>query len=286
MDRDIELAESLLGGPRFRAYLDYASGNSGLSDPDDVGRLALELYRWNVRMSSVVMGYVSYVEVLVRNAIDARLCEWIRRQSVSGYADWIDVHGLDPLGRIRRLVNGDGMDHLAEAMQDALRKQRQWKADSSHPRHDDRVNRDDVFTQLSFGAWDGMLRHADGDPELADVLMSAFPNIEAAWAVEQARMPRAVLPGNPSDSSQRRLRLELVCRLRRIRKVRNRAGHQENLLRVEFPTLRRDMFFVLSALGPECLHWALPDRALALKEADPMKLVVDFKAGRQTRKEI
>ena len=230
------------------------------------------------------MGYVSYIEVLVRNAIDDKLRSWISKQRVTGYDDWIDVYCADPLGRIRHLINGDGSDHLSEAMQDALRKQRQWKSDATHPRHGDAINRNDVFTQLSFGAWDSMLKRSDDDQELASVLMSAFPNIEVAWSVEQVRMPHAVLPGNLSDDRQRRLRLELVRRLQRIRKVRNRAGHQENLLRVDFPTLRRDMLFVLSALGPSCLHWALPDRAVRLKEADPYAVIANFRKTSDTSK--
>ena len=234
--------------------------------------VALELYRWNVRASSLVMEYVSYIEVLVRNAMDHVICAWLENQPVHSVSDWIIVNGDDPLSRIRRLVNTGDKDYFQDAYITAMRKQKQWKSDYAHPRHGDHINRDDVFSQLTFGTWDGMLSRSSSDPELAQVLMNAFPEINRAWMIEQKRMPNAVLPDG-SDSSGDGLRLELTNRLRNIRNVRNRAVHEENLLRVDFPQLRRNMLFVLGAIGAEYIRWAFPDYANALKALTPRQVI-------------
>ncbi|MBW3090926.1 Abi family protein [Bifidobacterium miconisargentati] len=286
MQNDIQTLNRLFGEARFKVYLDYAkdSMEEGCGE-SELLPLALELYRWNIRMSTLVMGYVAYIEVFVRNSIDECLCAWISEQPPAPVSDWIDVNRSLPLNRIRRLLNGDGRDYLEEARNAALRKQQLWKSDQSHPRHNDRINRNDVFAQLTFGAWDGLLRRADKDAELAQVLLSAFPNVESAWALEEQRMRNARLPGSEADDRGSRLRRELADRLKSIRNVRNRAGHEENLLRVEFPKVRRDMLFVLGSLGTDCIQLALPDLAEPLKHADPRRIVQEY-SGVKNRKEF
>ena len=269
---NVEMTSRFLSDARFRVYLDFAESH-GIAEDRSLD-VAVRLYRWNVDMAAEVMKCVAYLEVFVRNAIDAQLLSWIRGQRIESFSDWIDVEGRDPIGRIRKLVNADGQDHFASAKASALYKRQAWKSDSRHPRHGDMINRDDVFAQFTFGAWESILRRSSDDPELAQVLMGAFPYIERAWELETKRMPNAKLPGNADDSRSDRLRKELVSRLRRIRDVRNRASHEENLLRVEFPKVRRDMLFVLGALDPECIRFALPDSAESLKRADPMQIVV------------
>ena len=282
MQIDRESLNRFFGEARFKVYVNYvianidavyASPDSYDVDSTEILLIALELYRWNVKMSATIMEYVAYIEVFVRNSIDLQLRSWLSKQTPVMMDDWIDAQHFMPINRIRRLLNGDGRDHLDEARNAALRKQQLWRSDQSHPRHADRVNRNDIFAQLTFGAWDGMLRQSGKDSELAHVLMNAFPDIESAWSVEERRMKNARLPGNDSDLRIDRLRRELIDRLKSIRNVRNRAGHEENLLYVEFPKVRRDMLFVLGALGPKCIQLALPDTAEPLRHADPRQII-------------
>ena len=94
----------------------------------------------------------------------------------------------------------------------------------------------------------------------------------------------AALPGNDGDPFEDRLRKELVDRLKSVRTIRNRIGHDENLLRVEFAKLRYDMFFILDALGPECPNWAFPDKGEALKTLNPARCIATWQNDSEDRK--
>lgn len=266
-----------LSDARFRVYLDYARKTTGIDDETLLTEAAVDLYRWNVTAASTAIGYISFVEVFVRNAIDRQLRLWLAGQRPDRFDDWIDVRRRNPIERIRALINSPERDYLTEAVNTALRRQRQWRSDQSHPRHGHAITRDDVFSQLTFGTWDGMLSRSSHDPDLAHALMGAFPNVEAAWSSEARRMPRVVLPGNDNDPHEDRLRRELIDRLKSIRTIRNRISHDENLLRVEFPKLRHDMYFVLNALGPDCPNWAFPDKAAPLKTLTPANLIAKWR---------
>lgn len=262
-----------LGQSRFRAYADFVR-DSGVSFADsEIDEAAMELYRWNAEASAMVMRYIPWIEVLVRNAIDRQLRLWLAQQAPQSCDDWIDVDNTRPMDRIRALVNTPEKDYLSEARRTALSKKRFWRSDQSHPRHGDEIGRDDVFAQLTFGTWDGMLSRAAKDPELAGVLMKAFPNIEDAWESEASRMPNSSLPGTEADAHEDRLRKELISRLKSVRVVRNRIGHDENLLRVNFPKIRHDMYFVLNSLGADYPKWAFPDKAEPLKRLNPLQVL-------------
>ena len=270
------MASRFLADARFQVYLDYARRHVDTVDRERLVDLAVRLYRWNVEASAITIGYIGYIEIFVRNAIDHRLCEWVSGQQITGIPDWLEAGKSDPIGRIRALINSPERDYIAEARNTALRKQRHWRSDQTHPRHGDAVTRDDVFSQLTLGTWDGMLSRSGKDPERAHVLMGAFPNIADAWASELRRMPKGRLPGNDGDPFEDRLRKELVDRLKSVRTIRNRIGHDENLLRVEFAKLRYDMFFILDALGPECPNWAFPDKGEALKTLNPARCIATW----------
>ena len=266
-----------LSDARFRVYVDFAREYGDLQDDRLVGDLALRLYRWNISAASVAFGYISFVEVCVRNAMDQCLKTWISQQLYHAPTDWLEIGVTDPVARIRALINSEDRDYVSEAYKAAQRKQREWRSDQHHPRHGQTVNRDDVFSQLTLGTWDGMLRRSGKDPELAHVLMGAFANVNDAWESEKRRMPNTRLPGNESEPVEDRLRREIVDRLAGIRLIRNRIAHDENLLRVRFPKLRHDMFFILNALDAACPNWAFPDRAVPLKALDPLQVVKDFR---------
>lgn len=122
------------------------------------------------------------------------------------------------------------------------------------------------------------------DPELAHVLMGAFPNIADAWASELRRMPKGRLPGNDGDPFEDSCARNWWTASNRFVPSRNRIGHDENLLRVEFAKLRYDMFFILDALGPECPNWAFPDKGEALKTLNPARCIATWQNDSEDRK--
>lgn len=265
-----------LSEPRFSVYRAYVSEHCPGLERDAVEQYATELYRWNVAASAKVMAHISYVEVFVRNSIDQAIRRWLANQRIDGFPDWLGSQPMDPIGRIRNLVNTADRDYLEAARINALSRQKQWRSEQQHPRHGDCANRDDVFAQLTFGTWDGMLRRSVNDSELMEALMSAFPDVGAAWTVEARRMRNARLPGTEGDDEQERLCRELTDRLRSIRNIRNRAGHEDNLLRVDFPQLRRNMFFVLGSIGRECIRLAFPDGAQDLRSMSAVRFLADL----------
>ncbi|NMM94978.1 Abi family protein [Bifidobacterium oedipodis] len=268
--------EQLLSKPRFQAYLDYAKMTLPNAETSIINSKAVDLYRWNKHAAGKLLPILSDVEVVVRNAIDQQLIHWLREQQGREPSDWIDVGSNTPIEQIRNLINGnnpDCKDYLAEARSRARRNEKNWRRNSNvrHPRHNDVANRDDVFAELTLGTWCGVLDRisANDSPSLFDSIMNAFPLVEAAWKQEQQRMPHAQLPGNNSNPRDG-YREELSSRLKRIKNIRNRAVHNENLLRVDFPGLAYDILFVLNAIGPESVQWAMPDKGRWLRhEADP-----------------
>lgn len=265
-----------LSEPRFSAYRAYVAERYPGLEPDALERYATGLYRWNVAASAKVMAHISYVEVFVRNSVDQAIRRWLAARRVDGFPDWVGSRPMDSIGRIRNLVNTADRDYLEAARISALSRQKQWRSEQQHPRHGGRANRDDVFAQLTFGTWNGMLRRSANDPELMGALMSAFPDAGVAWAVEARRMPNAELPGAEGNSDQERLCRELTNRLQSIRNIRNRAGHEDNLLRVDFPQLRHNMFFVLGSIGRECIRLAYPDGAQELRTMSSERFLTDL----------
>lgn len=143
------MASRFLADARFQVYLDYARRHVDTVDRERLVDLAVRLYRWNVEASAITIGYIGYIEIFVRNAIDHRLCEWVSGQQITGIPDWLEAGKSDPIGRIRALINSPERDYIAEARNTALRKQRHWRSDQTHPRHGDAITRDDVFSQLT-----------------------------------------------------------------------------------------------------------------------------------------
>ena len=58
--------------------------------------LTFALYEWNIEASAAALSLAAMVEVVVRNALDARLTDWARQRNVS---DWLEHNPLDSRGR-------------------------------------------------------------------------------------------------------------------------------------------------------------------------------------------
>ena len=99
------MASRFLADARFQVYLDYARRHVDTVDRERLVDLAVRLYRWNVEASAITIGYIGYIEIFVRNAIDHRLCEWVSGQQITGIPDWLEAGKSDPIGRIPRCLN-------------------------------------------------------------------------------------------------------------------------------------------------------------------------------------
>lgn len=127
----------------------------------------------------------------------------------------------------------------------------------NHPRYGQPVSHDDIVAQLTFGSWSSLLgeglswqRACETDTLWYDALHNAFP---------YARI----------NASGRRY---IGKRLERMRQLRNRIPHQENLLRINVNDRLRDMLTVLSSIDPNYPTWAMADsRVRQVAREDPRK---------------
>ena len=231
------VAEQMLSQPRLQPYLDAAD--------NDMQR-AVELYRWNQRLTGVVLKHSSDVEIAVRNALDAQLV--ILCHNEFGMEDWIGPESDSTPEEIYGLLRKG----IQEARVHALAESRHRPKD--HPRYRCAPNRDDVLAQLTFGTWDLLL-----GADLASGMQDAIQ--QRLWS---QGLCKAFPNGRQDDEGRRRI----AVRLKRIRKLRNRAAHAENLLRVEPEKRLTDMLSVLSAISKEFSTWSMqasPYRAIVKK---------------------
>lgn len=82
--------DDLLSRPRLRRYLDAAAGDRST---------ALELYSWNLQVSAAFYESLHYLEVGLRNAMDLRLCQFVKDRG--GRTRWY-VDPMVPLTRHTR----------------------------------------------------------------------------------------------------------------------------------------------------------------------------------------
>lgn len=224
--KETPTAELLLSKPRLQPYLDAAEGN--LND-------AVSLYRWNQEFISVVLKHSSDVEMAVRNAMDRQL--QILSQGRYNMLDWIGIEDNSTPDEIYSVLGKGIRDARAHAKTEAHQRPK------DHPRFGARPTRDDVLAQLTFGTWDILLGSNLSMRETASV-----PQL--LWSEGLC----AAFPGMPSDDLARH---RLSLKLKRIRTLRNRAAHGENLLRVEPERRLTDMLSILSVINPEFPQWSM-----------------------------
>ncbi|MFD0774074.1 hypothetical protein ACFQZ2_09070 [Streptomonospora algeriensis] len=140
-DDDAGIVWNLLSEPRTAPYLEKAGGNR-----ND----ALALYEWSARTAAAAFEDVGHLEVLLRNALDARLARYFREDSRR--IPWF----LMP-------IPGDG--HGAESVQ-AVRERL---------REEGKESRDEIVAGLTFGFWSGLLGEAY-DELWRECLHEVFPN--------------------------------------------------------------------------------------------------------------
>lgn len=135
------MASRFLADARFQVYLDYARRHVDTVDRERLVDLAVRLYRWNVEASAITIGYIGYIEIFVRNAIDHRLCEWVSGQQITGIPDWLEAGKSDPMEDTgfdqqprARLYRGGPEHGIAQATALAFRPDASKARGCDHPR--------------------------------------------------------------------------------------------------------------------------------------------------------
>ncbi len=178
-----------IAAPRLAPYLACTGGNP---------TRALRLYEWNIDLSAGVYGILHRFEVILRNAIDARLCIWNATQrdrdtNRSYGSDWL----LDPAPLLARLAE--------RAVTEAADRAATAAAGRPNPT----VGHADVLAQTSFGTWRFLLPDTDAGRQLL-------------WKAEIAH----AFPHLPTGYSGQAVTDEVD----RVYQLRNRVAHLEPLL--------------------------------------------------------
>lgn len=207
--------EALAGPVRLAPYLAVAGG--------DMSK-ATELYLWAVNLAGALHSTIALVEVAVRNALDAQLAEWNAAQVGQRGRHWA-LHGCAaPL--LYELIGPKRLRFARESAEKEAHRRPQ-----GHPRRGASVTNDDVVAQLMFGTWVGLVAPTSGSPRRqqrlwCEGLCDAFPGADT------------------SDAG----RVKLGRQLERIRRLRNRVAHHDNLLGVETDHRLNDMLAVLRVI--------------------------------------
>lgn len=206
-----------LGSARYQPYLDAADGDEAL---------AADLYLWGTELAGAWHLHLSFIEVLVRNSIGCRLKIWNTTQSHNGIAlqsQWTSANGA---GKTLYQLIGKGI----KIAQDAAKKEARWRH-PTHPRHAVIPTHDDIIAQLTFGAWSRLLR---------------FPGKSKFVPAPRALWQQSLRHAFPHTSQDNNGLLKVGEQMERLRILRNRVAHHENLLQVN-TTTRLDSSLALLA---------------------------------------
>lgn len=230
----------LAGSARFAPYLREAHG--------DIYR-ARELYLWAADLARALFSTIAFVEVGLRNAMDRKLRAWNDQQGIDYGEDWALRKGAAPL--LYDLVT-----HKSLAVAQNFAREQSRLRPKTHPRRLAAVTHDDVVSHFMFGTWVYLIKpRVRNQPQQCqqlwhECLSDAFPHAD------------------PSDSGRERLGEQLD----RVRKLRNRVAHHENLLSVDIRRRLRDMLGILALIDPELPDLAMQsNRVRSLVRADPRR---------------
>lgn len=195
---------------------------------------ALNLYRWNLQLTSAFQELLSVTEVVLRNAIDRELQRWNAAQTnISPGSSWL----LDePAAPLRSLSAGK----RNEANRNA--RAAQTRRDTTHWRHGQAVSHDDVLAQVMFGMWKDLLPNhiANAGPTTEN------SNRERLWR-------EALIHAFPHQSDP--YGETTFWRVYRLHGLRNRVSHMETLLDVDAAERSRDAFNLVHSISPSAHNW-------------------------------
>lgn len=196
---------------------------------------------------------------MCRNRIDRALTSWNVGQGMPS--------GWSLSGCAGQLLFNSMGHSLKQARK--LAKQNMSNRRPGHPRQNSAVTHDDVLAQLTFGNWTSLLGCRK------NMAPSAVQNSQVLWNDAL----RFAFPGAFQNDNGR---IYVGQRLERLRELRNRVSHHENLLEVKGKNRLMDMIAVLTALGPGHPNWALyGSRVRQVTNADP-RLKWQRRHSRQT----
>lgn len=245
---------ALLPPARLQPYRDYWTALAGGAVvPSDSAIAAL--YVWQVGMCSAWYEVLAYVEMVVRHALDTELRKW---NAVQGNGvEWLS----NPAAPLRSILGGRTVSDLQGS---ASRAQRgRSTADphfGPHPRQGVPVGHDDLVAQMTFG---NLVHLLPNDPPTAasrqrfasgyskheqlwiNATSKAFPNLGPIWQNRRwagfspaQPVPPAVAPG-----------YALSAALERLRRVRNRVGHHEQMFRVRHSHRHKDAILIVRSVS-------------------------------------
>ena len=213
------------------------------------------LYVWQVGMCSAWYEVLAYVEMIVRHALDIELRKWNTTQGNG--PDWI-ANPAAPLGSI---LGSRTVRNLQDAAVRAEQNRSVVDPDfGPHPRQGVPVGHDDLVAQMSFGNLVHLLpndpptqqsrqRFASGynkhEQLWINATSKAFPSLPSVWHNRSwARfstvhpVPRAVEQG-----------YALSAALERLRRIRNRVGHHEQMFRLRHRHRHKDAMLIVRAVS-------------------------------------
>lgn len=203
------------------------------------------LYVWQVALSSAWYETLSYVEAVVRNAVDGALRTWNLGQGRS--EDWLD----DAAVPLKSLIS-KAADNAQYRAEQAMKRRH-----PDHPRHNAPVSFDDRISQLDFGnivhlfplsppakrsqrgtglsGRENLWLHgiAPAFPELGTQAVNHWEGLYPARVPEDVKAGYAV--GHAID---------------RLRRLRNRISHHEQTFHVNHEGRLSDATMVLSGISP------------------------------------
>lgn len=206
--------EQRLSVPRLAPYLAETGQDS---------KKAIALYQWNIEVSGAVYEALHVFEVILRNALDERLCIWNSTQTnaTTGQLhgrDWV----LDPAPLLQRICGKDLATASRRANQSASKRSSRQL-----------VRHEDVLAQLTMGTWRFLLP-AKSDPGKQSLWQNAltygFPNLQRPVG-------------------------QFVAAVHSVYQLRNRVAHLEPLLRTNLQAEYKNMRTVIDAVDPKALVW-------------------------------
>ena len=197
---------------------------------------AIALYRWNIDLSSAFHEVLGISEVAVRHALDRAIADWNRAHSPNATPDWIShpVQG----SCLATLVLDRGIRSQTTKWADKARAARP----PHHPRKRAPISHDDLVGQLTYGNLNHLLparerpprgRRSPAGAELWNLATkNSFPNLR----------------NDPHGHG-------VADRVSRLKALRNRVSHMENLLEVDPAARLNDVVQLINAIDPNLRDW-------------------------------
>ena len=191
---------------RLRLYLTEAGGDEDA---------AAHLYQWNSHCSAAFWEALGYLEVSLRNALDARMT--LRQQARGGTRHWV----FDDARQLGRDARGHGRH--AHPYQNVATAIRRVQANGKP------LDPAQIISELPFGFWHQLVARRQ---------MFLWPDLAAAFVHAPTRSPVPVRD-----------------RLARMRVLRNRIGHHHRIWSLDLDSRWDDLLTLTGWIDPELRTW-------------------------------